>query len=172
MVFPWNDPKLTGYAEYTSFRRAIEFASDVERTRLVTDYFLPDEASAVFIDETDEQIYIVRQYRNVEVRNKKSKGVRALFLPKILNDDGVTFAVSELVTDYITNTRAYAFDEKHVRAELIYYEVAVADQDFVVEALARIGVFPYVTADHRTRLFKIGIDSGRFAMKVIREANE
>ncbi len=177
VVLPWNDPSLNDpdlpyYQKYREFRRAIEHASDEERMRLLEDYFVADEARPVFIDQTEEQIYIVRQYRNVQVRNGRSKGVRALFLPKILLPGRKSFSIEQLVTDYIPKKTAYNIAETYVLNELDYYGVPKPDRLFVIEALERLGVIPYVTPDGRTRLFKIALDDGMFASKVIREAKE
>ncbi len=177
VVFPWNDPRLSNprlsdYRNYLAFRRAIEHASSERRKRLVEDYFVPDEASDAFIDQTADQIYIVRQYRGVEVRQARSRGVRSLFLPKIIPTGRDTFSAEPLVSGYLPTADAYRFDEAHVRNELAFYGVSVSDQPFVIRALARIGAIPYVTPDGRTRFFKIGVHDGAFASKVIRETVE
>jgi len=172
VAFPWNDPNLNTYPNYFEFRKQLEPASHEQRKRLVDEYFIPDEAAAVLVDQAEDQIYIVRQYRGVTVRQGQSKGVRALFLPRIRGTQPRTFALEPLVTGYIPNVKNYQFDEKHVRNELAYYGVAEADQPFVLEALSRIGLIPYMTADRRVRLFKIGIQDGAFATRVIREASE
>ena len=169
VVFPWNDPRLTSYDDYLAFRRSIQRASERDRIRLLDSYFVPDEATDVFIDETKEQIFIVRQYRGVEVRSGHSKGVRALFIPKIIAQDGWSLAVEEIVTGYTPDRKAYEFDEQYVRSELAYYDVEVSDQPFIVEALKRIGMIPYITPDRRTRLFKIDIHDGNFAARVLPE---
>lgn len=172
VAFPWNDPNLNSYPNYFEFRKQLEPASHEQRKRLVDEYFIPDEASTVFVDQTEDQIYIVRQYRPVTVRQGQSKGVRALFLPKIRGGQPRTFAIEPLVSGYIPNGKNYEFNEKDVRNELAYYGVAEADQPFVLEALSRIGLIPYMTSDRRVRLFKIGIQDGVFATRVIREASE
>jgi len=169
VVFPWNDRSLTAYDGYTTFRRSIQNGSFDQRVRLLEEYFVPDEASDVFVDQTEEQLYLVRQYRNADVRDKRSEGVRALFLPK-LAADGTGISVSALLAgQYIPAVEAYAFDEDYVKGELEYYEVPGADQRFIIESLRRIGTVPYVTRDGNTRLFKIGIHDGWFSAKVIRE---
>ncbi len=173
VAFVWNDTKLGDYEGYLAFRHAVEYASDERRRRLVEDYFLPDEASQAFVDKTGDRIYIVRQYRDVKAQHGRSEGVRALFLPKILQSDTESFSIEPLVTSrYIPNVKAYEFNESHVRNELIYYGVAASDRRFVIEALSRIGAIPYVTPDGRTRLFKIGIHDGLVTAPVIREATE
>ncbi len=177
MVLPWNHPDLVDrtlpyYENYRTFRRSIEHGSTEERARLLDDYFVPDGASDVFIDETDDQILIVRQYRDVRVRKRRSLGVRSLFLPRIKPGGREVFSISPLVTEYIPRTESFIFDEEHVRAELDYYDVPEADHGFIGDALARIGVIPYVTPDGNTRLFRIGIDDGMFVAKIIREASE
>lgn len=175
VVLPWsdpqlNDPSLPNYNNYRSFRRRLEEATEEDRRKLLEDYFVPDEAASVFLDQTPEQIYIVRQFRGVAVQGGKSKGVRALFLPKIHAPGHAAFAVAPLVTHYIPKREMYGFNEDHVRNELDFWEVPAADRLFVMEALKRLGIIPYVTPDGRTRLFKIGIEEGQFASKVIREA--
>jgi hypothetical protein len=165
-----NDPDLPTYLSYRAFRLGIESSKDDERVKLVEQFFVPDEASTVFVDETSDQIYLVRQYRNVEVRGGQSSGVQALFLPRIVLPDANRFSIAQLVTSYLPKEKPYNFNEKQVRSELDFYEVPEADRLFVIEALSRIGVIPYVTPDGRTRLFKIGIHDGLFTTKVIREA--
>lgn len=177
VVLPWNhpslnDPSLPYYENYWALRRAIESASDEDGARLLEEFFVPDEARAVFVDQTEDQIFIVRQYRNVSVRNGRSEGVRALFLPKIKPGGGASFKIPQLVTEYLPQEKAYAFDEDYVRNELMYYDVPESDRLFVVLALARIGLIPYVTPDGRTRLFKIGIHDGMFSTKIIRDTSE
>jgi len=175
VVLPWNDPRLNDmnlpyYDAYRAFRRSIERASEQERIRLMEDFLVPDEAAAAFIHQTDEQIYLVRQYRGVEVRGGKSEGVRALFLPRLEAGEKKGFSIAQLVLHAIPKQTAYSFSENHVKTELDYYGVSSADWEFVIEALRRIGVIPYVTPDGRTRLFKIGIYDGVFATKIVREA--
>ncbi len=165
-----NDPDLPTYQSYRAFRRAIESSKDEERIKLVEQFFVPDEASAVFVDQTSDQIYLIRQYRNVDVRSGQSSGVQALFLPRIVLPDANRFSIAQLVTSYLPKEKPYNFNEKQVRSELDFYDVPEADRLFVIEALSRIGVIPYVTPDGRTRLFKIGIHDGLFTTKVIREA--
>ncbi|MBI4718883.1 MAG: hypothetical protein HY763_13845 [Planctomycetes bacterium] len=167
VVFPWNHKALSGYRDYTNFRRRIEAASDPERRQLMQQYFIPDDATEVFVDQTAEQFYLVRQYRDVEMRNQRSQGVRALFLPRIAACDGACFSVEELVNNYIPKDPAYTFDQAHVRSELEYHRVREGDVSFVVDALERIGVMPYMTPDGRTRLFKIGLEEGEFAARVL-----
>lgn len=172
VAFPWNDPNLNTYPNYFEFRKQLEPAAHEQRKRLVDEYFIPDEASSVFVDQAEDQIYIVRQYRGVTVRQGQSKGVRALFLPRIRGAQPRSFAIEPLVTGYIPDAKTYEFDEKHVGNELAYYGVADVDQPFVLKALSRIGLIPYMTSDRRVRLFKIGIQDGVFATRVIREASE
>ena len=169
LALPWNDPSLTRYRGYTGFRRQIERAKEKERRRLVQDYFIPDEASAVFIDETEDQKYIVRQYRNEVLRDGRSRGVRALFLPKLLTEAENQFSIKDLVGDYIPDKKAYGFDQDYVRSELDYYGVPASDQPWILEALARIGVIPYLTDERGTLVFKIGIEDGVFAARLLRE---
>jgi hypothetical protein len=165
-----NDPGLPMYPQYRAFRRTIENAPAAEGARLMEEFFVPDEASAVLVDKTADQVYLVRQYRNVVIRNGRSNGVQALFLPRIPLPGRPGFSIAQLVTNYLPREKAYNFDEKYVRSELDFYEVPEADRLFVLEALARIGVMPYVTPDGRTRLFRVGIHDGTFTTKVIREA--
>ena len=171
IAFPWNDPRLNHYPEYWNFRRSVEHASDQQRRKLLEEYLVPDEAIDAFIAQTEEQIYLVRQYR-ATVRRGRFIGVQSLFLPKILKGEGPSFSIELLVNNHLPTKRAYEFDENHVRDELAYYGVPESDRRFVVEALARVGVIPYVTPDGRTRLFKIGMDGGIFATKIIREISQ
>lgn len=167
VAFAINDRDLTNYVGYMSFRRSLEDAPPEQRRQLVEDYFIPDEASTVLVDQTPEQIYLVRQYRDVEVRNKRSAGVRALFLPRIRAAQGPGFSLEELVANYIPKQITYNFDEQHVLSELRYYNVRSTDEPFALQALLRIGIIPCVTSDGRTRIFKIGIEDGAFATRVV-----
>ncbi len=175
IAFPWNDPSLSdpslsNYQDFLAFRRSIERASDAQRKQLVEDYFVPDEATEAFIAETDERIFFVRTYRGVTLREGRSKGVRALFLPRLGKREGRAFSIEPLMYGYIPDVRAYAFDESHARNELDYYGVPEAEQRFVIEGLQRIGVIPYPTSDGRMRMFKIDIHDGAFTARVLREA--
>jgi hypothetical protein len=170
--FPWTDSSLNDYPNYLPFRKQLQTGSHEERRRLVNKYFIPDEASALFVDQTEDQVYIVRQYRGVMVRQNQSKGVRALFLPRIPGGDSRIFTIEPLVKEYIPNVKSYEFDEKTVRRELKFHELPDADQSFVVEALWRIGLVSYMTAERRVYLFKIGIQDGDFTARVLPEASE
>jgi len=172
VALEWSRPSLKSYPNYTEFRRRLLPASNEERQRLADEYFLPDEAANVFVDQTEEQMYIVRQYRGVKVRQGRSTGVRALFLPRILGKDTQSFGIEELVAGYVPAGKAYEFDHTNVRDELALFGVADADQMWVLEALSRIGLIPYMTGEKHVRLFKIGIQDGVFATRVIREAPE
>ena len=172
VALPARDRGLKRYPGYMDFRRTMDGASEVQRNRLVEEYFIPD-GGVVFIDETEDQKYIVRQYRDVEMRNGKSNGVRALFLPRILEDTGRGgFSIQKLLREgFIPDEAYYSFDEEDVRSELEFYGVPPSDRSLVIEALKRIGVVPYTTPDQKTRLFKIGINNGWFAETVIRDAS-
>ncbi len=172
VVFPWNhssftDESLFDAANYLRFRKNVENASFERCVELMKDYFLPDEATDVFIEKTAGQTYLVRQYRHVVVRRGRSQGVRALFLPKLKVEEGATCALEPLLHGYIPDKKNYAFDEALVRRELKFYEVAPQDIRLVVEALSRIGEIPYATPDGHTRLFKIGIYDGEFLAPAI-----
>jgi len=165
----WNDPGLSNYQNYIDLRRSIEHASDDARRQALEEYFVPDDATAFFVAETEDQLYLVRQYRGVILRGGQGKGVRALYLPRISLGDPKVFAIEPMVRDYIPATKMYEFDEHNVRNELAYYEVTASDQPFVIQALSRIGVIPYMTADRKVRLFSIGIYDGAFTQRVVRE---
>lgn len=174
VALPWNDPRLNDmslpyYSEYRAFRRAVEKAGEQERIRLMEDYFVPDEASSAFIQQTAEQIYLVRQFRGVEVRGGKSEGVRALYLPRLSTSEAGGFSIGQLLLHAIPKQPAYSFSENHVKTELDYYGVPRPDWDVIIDALRRVGVVPYLTPDGRTRLFKIGIYDGVFASRIVRE---
>ncbi|MGB2984464.1 MAG: hypothetical protein WBE26_01165 [Phycisphaerae bacterium] len=168
----FNDPNLPYFRKYRALRRKIQEPSSEQGTRLLEEFFLPDGADSVFIDRTEEQSFIVRQFRSVTVHEGRPTSVRALFLPKIVPGGSDRFSIVRLVTDYIPKDEAYAFDEEYVRGELDFYEVPEPDQSFVVKALSRIGVIPYVAPDQRIRLFKIGVDDGVPTAPVIRDARE
>ncbi len=173
VALPWVDDDLKAYPKYKEFRRAIEDASYEVRCRVVEDYFLPDQADLVFVDEDDsnEQIYIVRQYRDVNVRQLHPRGIRALFLPKLAKTPNGGFSVEQLLNEnYIPSEHGYAFKRNSVESELDYYGVPRKDWRFLVEALSRIGAISYMMPDGRIRLFKIDINDGTPKVRVIREA--
>jgi len=172
VVFPWNAESLSSerlphYEQYLAFRRRVEEVTLEKRAKLMRDYFLPDDATDVFIAETDDQLYLVRQYRDVTVRKGLSSSVRALFLPKIISSNGYSYDLKPLLDGYLPDVTQYTFNESHVRSELSYYGVAKEDVNLILEALWRIGTIPYVTSDRRIRLFKIGVHDGEFKMRVI-----
>lgn len=169
VTLPWHDKRLADYKEYWDFRRAIEKATDVERRRLLEEYFIPDDAADVFVHEAEEQIYLVRQYRTT-VRRDRSKGVQALFLPRIARTDGAGFAIEPLVAHYAPTKKQYEFDEELVYNELSYYGALTTDRPLLVEALHRMGAISYVTPDGATRWFRIGIDDGVFFTRIVRDA--
>ncbi len=166
VVFPWNDRNLTdsslsNYQKYMELRKKLRDASSEQRKQLLDDYFLPDEASAFFVDQADDQIYLVRQYRGVSVRGSRSAGVRSVFLPKLFSGaDAKKFQLEPLMTGYIPDTKCYEFDERHVRSELGFYDVAEADQPWVLTGLSRIGAIPCMTTDRRLVMFKIDVHTG------------
>ena len=174
VVLPWNDPNLNDstlpyFSQYREFRRAIEYASDEKRRDLLEEYFVPDGAVEVFIDQTPDQIYIVRRFAGIRVRDGRSHGVRALFLPKVADESGAAFSIQSLVKHYLPKEKVYGFNRVHVQSELDYYEVSVNDREAILEALATAGTAPYVTRDGRTRLFSIGINDGAFSARIIRD---
>ena len=177
VALPWNDPGLNdpalpGYDDYLTFRRNLARASDAQRKQMQEEYFLPDEASNTFVADADEQTYFVRQYRGVQVQQGRSKGVRALFLPRLGKGSDKVFSIEPLLYGYVPATKRYGFDEKQVRAELHFYEVPTADQQTIMEALSRIGTIPYAAKDGKIRVFKIDICDGSFTTRVIREGGK
>jgi hypothetical protein len=138
--------------------------------KLLNQFFIPDEAAAGFIDQTSEQLYIVRQYRTVPVREGRSPGVRALFLPRLSTREDGYFSIEPLLFGYLASGRVYGFDEAQVRRELDYHGVPAADQPFVLQALARAGVISYMTPNRELRLFKIDIHDGSLTTRVLQAA--
>jgi len=169
VVFPWNDRNLTTFPGYNDFRRSLQDADKAHRNALIKQYFIPDEATDFFVHEIDGQFYLVRQYRDVTIRNRRSRGVRALFLPRIQIEGANGFSVEALVNYFIPADVNYSFDKEYVRSELNFYDVNETDQLYVLKTLTRIGIIPYYTPDGKLRLFKIDIDDGRFAAKVLHE---
>jgi len=172
VAMPWNDPNLKRYAGYTEFRRELERGSLNQKRMIVEDYFIPDEAVAVFFEEAEDQKYIVRQYRGIDCQNNRLTSVRALFLPRIRQGDGPEFAVEPLVINYIPDAVNYAFDERDVSDELEYYGVSGADRPWVIKALGRIGIMPYITPTKRIVVFKIGLEDGILSARVVREGGK
>lgn len=169
VALPWNDPGLSNYPGYVALRRSIEHASDDARRQALEDFFMPDDAFSVFVGETEDQLFIVRQYRDVGVRNGQSKGVRAIFLPRKTIGESKIFSIESVVREHIPTGKQYGFDEKNVKNELAYYDVKESDQQYVLDALSRIGVISYQTPDKKVRLFRIGIFDGAFTQRVVRE---
>ncbi len=175
VALPWNDPglndpSLPAYNDYLTFRRTLARASDAQRKQLQEDYFIPDEANNTFVADDGEQTYFVRQYRNVQVTQGRSKGVRAMFLPRLGKGSDKAFSIDPLLYGYIPPAKRYGFDEKQVRAELNFYDVPAADQQTIMDVLSRAGMVPYATKDGKVRVFKIDICDGSFTTRVIREA--
>ncbi len=164
----WNDPSLKRYPGYTDLRRKLQNAAGAaERDRIVNHFFLPDRADDVFVCDSEDQTYIVRQFHDVRTRSDRWTAVHALFIPADLQ-------VEQAIRDYLPARTNYTFDEDHVRGELEYYNVPGRDRLFVLDALKRIGVWPYITVDpttqvQRTYLFKIGIEDGMFVAPVLTE---
>ncbi len=169
VVFPWGDRNLTRYPGYNDFRRSLQDADDAKRNDLLQRFFIPDEATDFFIHESDGQFSLVRQYRGVTIRNRRSRGVRALFLPRMHVGEDKGCSIEALVNNYISTDVNYSFDQDHVRSELGFYNVSESDQPFVLKTLVRIGIIPYLTSDGKLRLFKIDIDDGRFAAKLLHD---
>lgn len=173
VALPWNDPGLNdsglpGYDAYLAFRRNLARASDFQRRQMQDEYFLPDEASNTFVADDGEQTFFVRQYRGVHIQQGRSKGVRALFLPRLAKSADRAFSIEPLLHGYIPGQKRYGFDEKLVRSELNFYEVPTVDQQMVMEALSRIGAIPYATKEGKIRMFKIDICDGSFTTREIR----
>ena len=59
-----------------------------------------------------------------------------------------------------------------MRSELDIYDVPLIDRQYIVDALSRIGAIPYRTPDGRLRLFKVRVDNGLFAPRVIEEPSQ
>ncbi len=169
---PWNDPTLSDpqlphYEEYVTFRRALINAQGGEQTQLLNDYFLPDEADVVFLSETNDQKYIVRQYRNIEVHPARTSYVRALFLPRIRTGESELFSIAPLLASYVPKTQRYGFDATHIRNELAFYEVPESDREAIVTTLERIGIVPYAVSTDYVRLFMIDVESGMFTTRLV-----
>jgi len=178
VVLPTNDTRLNErslpyYAQYRELRRALQAAPEEECKRLLEEFFVPDEAWPVFIDRAEGRTYIVRRYREVEVKaDKKSEGVRALFVPKITHPGQDTFSISELVSAYLPKEDSYNFDEQYVTDELDFFQVPEVDRTWVIRGLKRVGIMPFVAADGATRIVKIGIHDGDCWQKPLRDAGQ
>lgn len=167
-ALPWSDPKLNRYPGFEDFRRRLRRTNSTsERRKLMRDYFVPDEADEVFVCERPDQIYLVRHYRGVQVRDKRWTAVRALFLPRIAEDGGKqkSFEVGSLI-EYLPKPQ-YGFEKDHVRNELEFFQVAAADQAGVLEALQRFGVVSCRAEDRKTYMFKVDIASGELRVRDI-----
>jgi hypothetical protein len=168
VVFPWNDARLTGYPDYVGFRRNLEEASSDRRTRLMQEYFLPDGADRLIVYQTPGQIYLIRQYRNVTVREGRWTAVRAVFLPRLVTvGPKERFDIERIVRSFVPDRERYQFDESHVQNELTYYQVTEGDRFFYIEALKRMGIVACITPDGKLRVFTIGVDDGTFAARTL-----
>ena len=178
VVLPTNDARLNDralpyYAQYRELRRALQDATDEAAKRLLEEFFVPDEAWPVFIERSEGRTYVVRRYREVEIKvNKRSEGVRALFVPKITHPGRDAFSISELVNNYLPKADSYNFDEQYVMDELDFFEVPEVDRTWVIKGLKRVGVMPFVAADGATRIVKIGIHDGDCWRKTLRDADQ
>jgi len=178
VVFRLNHPrlssqKLSDYAGYLDFRRQVEESPAERRRELMAEYFLPDGAADMRVDKTPEQIYfLVRQYQGVDIHKGRSSGVRALFLPRLEKEVGAGFSLEPLLHGYIPTKQQYVFSESHVRGELAYHQVAQRDVRFVIDALSRIGIVPYVAPNGDVRLFRIDIHDGTFSAPIIEYSDE
>ena len=166
VALPWNDPTLSKYPGYWEFRRAAEAASGDAQREILARYFLPDEASNVFLDVTEEQTYFVRQFR-AEAKGDQLKAIHAMFLPRIARTGGTGFSLESVVRDFLPRERRYGFDEAAVNNELAYYGVPEAERPLVIDALGRIGAIPCALPDGHVRFFKIGVNDGQFATKLL-----
>jgi hypothetical protein len=171
VVFPWNHVNLTGFPGYGAFRDRIETTAPRRRHELLAEYFIPDGADDVFVDETPDQIYFVHQYL-VEGRKGELRMVRALFLPRIPKHEGSDAFSIEMLLRYLPSDRVYEFDERHIMNELRHNTVPESDRQFVLEALSRIGVIPCVTEEKGTLLFKVGVPRGEFLRQRLSESNQ
>lgn len=165
VVFKWTDGSLNAYPVFREFREGIRSGNAAARARLMEEYFLPDEAVAAFVSQTEDQTFLVRQYV-VDVRGGRWASVRSLFLPRIKATDGVGFAIGPVVR-YLPEEKPYLFDEALVRRELDFYRVPPADRQFLVDMLRAVGVAPYASSDGRTQMFKIAVEDGSFGVKEI-----
>ena len=173
IAFTWSDASLKSLQGYRDFRQEIRRVDARGRQEAIAAYFVPDGADLAFVDEdADGQIYLIRQYRNVEVRNGKSQGVRSLFLPRVPASDGDRFSVDALLAGHDFTMNAYTFrSEENVRDELEFFGVAPKDISSVIRALHRLGVAPYELSegdDVVTMLFMIGIHDGAFTPRELR----
>ena len=164
VALPIRNKSLKRFPDYLEFRRELEQASQKERNAMARDYFL-DDGAEVLVDEANGQHYIVRQYRAVEIRRGRSSGVRALFLPRISDDNGDLLL--EEIIKYVPSPHRYLFDTEDVESELEFYEVPRGDRTAVVEALARVGTISYRVPDGNMRLFAINIHDGSFSAQVL-----
>ena len=151
--------------DYYEFRKKLRDATTAkQRNRAAERYFIPD-GSEMFVDEDQGQMWVIRQYRNVERRKDRPTAVRALFLPRISHASGHGFSVDELVKDeFIPSGKNYRFDDAEVSVDLQkLHAIPKVDRDAIIEALRRIGVIAFVTPDGRTRLFSIDVQQGWLA---------
>lgn len=169
VAIPVRHPDLRLGPGYLDFRRRLKNATkDKLRQRAAEDYFIPD-GSVLLVDRAEGQEYIVRQYRNIELRRDRATVVNALFLPRIPRASGRGYSIDELIKDaFIPVGEKYAFNVADVTSELqSIYEIDQPERDAIVEALRRIGAISFATDDGKTRLFKIDPQNGWLAVDEI-----
>ncbi|MCH7925789.1 MAG: hypothetical protein IIC51_09680, partial [Planctomycetes bacterium] len=169
VAIPVRHPELRLGPGYLDFRRRLKNATkDKLRQRAAEEYFIPD-GSVLLVDRAEGQEYIVRQYRNIELRRDRATVVNALFLPRIPRASGRGYSIDELIKDaFIPVGEKYAFNVADVTSELqSIYEIDQPERDAIVEALRRIGAISFATDDGKTRLFKIDPQTGWLAVDEI-----
>ncbi|MCH9002481.1 MAG: RidA family protein, partial [Planctomycetes bacterium] len=169
VAIPVRHPELRLGPGYLDFRRKLKNATkDKLRQQAAEEYFIPD-GSVLLVDRAEGQEYIVRQYRNIELRRDRATVVNALFLPRIPRASGRGYSIDELIKDaFIPVGEKYAFNVADVTSELqSIYEIDQPERDAIVEALRRIGAISFTTYDGKTRLFKIDPQTGWLAVDEI-----
>ncbi|MCH8242664.1 MAG: hypothetical protein IH897_08645 [Planctomycetes bacterium] len=169
VAIPVRHPDLRLGPGYLDFRRRLKNATkDKLRQQAAEEYFIPD-GSVLLVDRAEGQEYIVRQYRNIELRRDRATVVNALFLPRIPRASGRGYSIDELIKDaFIPVGEKYAFNVADVTSELqSIYEIDQPERDAIVEALRRIGAISFATDDGKTRLFKIDPQNGWLAVDEI-----
>jgi hypothetical protein len=164
-----NDPAIKKYRAlgYREFREKVE-GVNLDRTaeanqagEVASDYFLPDSAVSVEVADIRDLVYIVRRYE-VSVRKREWQVLTALFLPRCCK-------IREY-KKYLPRQRSYRFDKDDIRDELLHYDVADGDIQYVIDTLESIGAISYASKiGKHYRMFKIGHSDGRFTAPFLNE---
>lgn len=159
-----TDPGLMRLPGYHDARRAYDHPDTptAERVKVFENYFLPDRSKRITVETLSDYSQVIVRHYEVEVVKNSWTPETALFLPADL-------ALSQLM-DFLPQKKVFGFDVDAVRVELSFRDVPEGDQQFIIDALYRIGMIPYRLEDQevkrskppgpRYRLFSVSVMDG------------